>query len=132
MQTITSISELKDAIQLLESEQDIKRQILKEQFLFVYESFKPVNLISRTLNDITKSPFLVDNMLGTAIGLASGFLSKKIFVGDSGSLVRKLLGSVLQFGVTNVVAQHSDAIKSIGQVIVKYFLRKREKNSDKP
>jgi hypothetical protein len=132
MQTITSILELKNAIQLLESEQDIKGQILKEHFLLVYESFKPVNLITRTLNDIAKSPFLIDNMLGTAIGLASGFLSKKIFVGASGSLVRKLLGSVLQFGVTNVVAQHSDTIKSIGQVIFQYFLRKRVKNSDKP
>ena len=81
------------------------------------------------MNDIAKSPFLVDNMLGTGIGLASGFLTKKIFVGASGSLIRKLLGSILQFGVTNVVAQHSDTIKSIGQVIFQYFLHKREKNS---
>ena len=77
------------------------------------------------------SPNLIDNIVGTAMGIASGFLTNKIFVGASGSLVRKLLGSVLQFGVTNAVAQHPDTIKSYGQMILQYFLRKREKNSNK-
>jgi hypothetical protein len=64
------------------------------------------------------------------MGLASGFLSKKIFVGASGSLFRKLIGSILQFGITNVVAQNSSIIKSIGQAIFQYFIRKKELNSD--
>jgi hypothetical protein len=132
MQTITSISELKNAIQLLESEQDIKVQVLKKQFYLVYESFKPVNLITGTLNDIAKSPFLIDNIAGTAIGLVSGFLTKKIFIGASGSMIRKLLGSILQFGVTNVVAQNSDFIKSLGQFIFQKVFRKKEKTTDKP
>jgi hypothetical protein len=129
MQNITSISELKNAIRLLESEQEIKGKVLKEHFLIVYESFKPVNLITSTLNDISKSPFLIDNLAGTAIGLFSGFLTKKIFIGSSGNLVRKMIGSILQFGVTNVVAQHSDTIKSLGQILVRHFLHRNEMNS---
>jgi hypothetical protein len=68
--------------------------------------------------------------VGTAMGIASGFLTNTIFVGASGNLVRKLLGSVLQFGVTNVVAQHPDTIKSYGQMILQFFLRKRNKNAN--
>jgi hypothetical protein len=130
MQEITRAAELKNAIQLLEAEQAIKGQLLKEQFFTTYESLKPVSLIKSTLNDIATSPYLVDNILGTAMGLASGYLTKRIFIGASGNLLRKLLGSVLQFGITNVVAQHSDTIKSIGQVIFQHFLHKKEKNSE--
>jgi hypothetical protein len=132
MQTISSISELKNAIQLLESEQTIKGQVLKKQFLLVYESFKPVNIITSTLNDIAKSPFLIDNMAGTAIGLFSGFLTKKIFIGNSGGIIRKLLGSLLQFGVTNVVAQNSGLIKSLGQFIFQRLISKNEEISEEP
>ena len=126
MQNITSTAELKNAIQLLEAEQAVKGQLLKEQFYLTYESLKPVNLLKSTLKDIASSPYLIDNILGTAMGLATGYLSKKIVVGASGNIFRKLFGSVLQFGVTNVVAQHPDAIKSFGQFIFQHIFRKKE------
>jgi len=130
MQNITSTAGLKNAIQLLEIEQVINGQLLKEQFYITIESLKPINLLKGALKDITASPFLIDNILGTAMGLATGSLSKKIIVGSSGNLFRKLIGSILQLGVTNFVAKHPDAIKSFGQVIFQYFLRKKEKNSE--
>jgi hypothetical protein len=129
MRSENSILDLKNAILLLESEQEIKGKALKEQLSLVYESFKPVNLITGTLNDIARSPFLIDNMIGTGIGLASGFLTRKVFVGSSGSLIRKFLGAILQFGVTNVVAQHSVNIKSIGQLLFQKLIQKKEKNT---
>ena len=129
MQNITSIAELKDAIQVLEVEQGIKEKILKEQLYLTYESLKPINILKKTLKEISSSPYMIDNISGTAMGLASGFLSKKIFIGASGSLFRKLIGSILQFGITKVVAQNSNVIKSIGQAVFQYFLRKKELNS---
>jgi hypothetical protein len=131
MQEITSTTGLKEAIQLLESEQAVKKQLLKEQFYITYESLKPLSLLKSAINDLSSSPYLIDNLSGTAIGLVSGYLSKKIFVGASGNLIRKLLGSILQFGVANVVAQHSETIKSIGQAIFHHFLHKDEMNSQK-
>ncbi|MFZ0282609.1 MAG: hypothetical protein WAL29_13245, partial [Bacteroidales bacterium] len=61
MQKITSTAELKNAIQLLEAEQAEKEMLLKEQFSIAVDSFKPSNLIASSLNDITKSPYLIDN-----------------------------------------------------------------------
>ncbi len=126
MQNINSVAGLKNAIQLLEVEQAINGQLLKEQFYLTYESLKPVNLLKGTLKDITSSPYLIENILGTAIGLATGYLSKKIVVGASGNIIRKLFGSVLQLGVTNAVAQHPDGIKSIGQFIFQHIFRKKD------
>jgi hypothetical protein len=126
MQNIASSEDLKDAIQLLEVDQGIKGQLLKEQLYITYESLKPVNLIKQTLKEISSSPYLIDNISGSVMGLLSGFLSKKIFVGASGNLFRKLIGSILQFGVTNVVAQNSDIIKSAGQVLLQHLFRKKK------
>jgi hypothetical protein len=130
MEKITSAAGLKNAILLLEDDQAIQGQLLKEQFHFTFDSFKPVNLIKSTVKDLASSPYLIDNILATTIGLATGFLSKKIFVGSSGNLFRKLLGYFLQAGVTNTVSQHPDAIKSFGQLIFQYFFHKRKMNSE--
>jgi hypothetical protein len=125
MQNITSSAALKDAIQLLEVEQEIKGQLLKKQLYIAYESLKPLNLLKHTLKEITSSPYMIDNISGGVMGLVSGFLSRKIFVGASGNLIRKLIGSFLQFGVTNVVAQNSSVIRSVGQAIFHHFFRKK-------
>jgi hypothetical protein len=132
MKNITSTAELKNTIQLLEVERVVNEQLLKEQFHITYESLKPVNLLKGTLKDISASPYLIDNILGTAMGLASGYLTKKIIVNTSGNMFRKLIGSVLQLGVTNVVAKHPDAIKSFGQFIFQHIFSKKEMNSKKP
>jgi hypothetical protein len=126
MQNITSAAELKDAIQLLEAEQSIKGQLLREQLFLTYEGLKPVNLLKNALKEISSTPYLIDNISGTAMGLLGGFLSKKIFVGASGNLIRKLFGSVLQIGVTNLVTQNSEIIKSVGQALIRHFFQKKK------
>ena len=130
MQKINSTTELKNAIQLLEFEQTIKGQLLKEQFHNTYESLKPINIIKNSLKSIATSPNLTDNILGAVMGLATGYLTKKIFIGTSGNIIRKLLGSVLQFGVTKIVTQNPDTMKSIGQFLFQSIFRKTNEKVD--
>lgn len=132
MLKITSVSELKNAIQLSEVEQADKGQLLKEQFFLTYESFKPANLIANALNDIGKSPYLIENILGAAMGLVTGFYSNKLIFNPRGNKLKKLIGVVLQFGVTNLVAKHQGTIRSIGQVIFKHLSSKKRMNSIEP
>jgi len=128
MEYITSASTLKNAIQLLEIEQDIAGQLLKKQFYITYESLKPVNLLKSTFHEVISSPHLVDDVIGTGVGLATGFVSKKIvMIGASGNIIRKLLGAVLQLGVTTIVSQHPETVKSIGNFIFQRILRKKDK-----
>jgi len=131
MEAITTTDELKNAIQILEFDQQIREQQLKEQVYLTVESLKPVNLIKSTLHEVASSPYLIDNILGATMGLASGYISRKLVVGGSHNIIKKLFGTILQFGVTNVVAQHTDPIKSVGQFIYQHFLKKKEVNSEK-
>lgn len=128
MQNITTATELKNAIQALEADYAVQEQLLKAQFHLTYESIKPINLIKGTIKDITSSPYLIDNMIGTAIGLGTGYVTKLIVVGSKGNLFKKLLGSVLQFGVTNFVAQNADTIKTYGQLIIQSIFNKKDMN----
>lgn len=127
MENITSTADLKNAIQRLEAEQAFEKQLLKEDLNMFIESFKPINLLKSTLSDITTSPHLIDNIVGITVGLASGYLSRVLVVGGSGNLIKKLIGTVLQLGVTSSVAQHPETIKALGQYIFQHIFRKKDK-----
>ncbi len=126
MQNITSASELKNAIQLLEEEQAVKLLFLKEQFYVTYEGLKPMNLLKNAVNDVVSTPVLLDNIVSTATGMVTGYISKKVFVGSSGGPLRKLVGSVLQYGITNLISKHPETVKSVGQFIINSLFHKKE------
>ena len=126
MENITTSAELKNAIQLLEVEQYVSGQQLKEQLFSTYESFKTINIFKSTLKEAVSSPFIIDNLIGTAISMATGYFSNKILLGVSGKIIRKLFGSVLHFGVKNVVAHPPQSIKSLGHNILQNFLHKKK------
>jgi hypothetical protein len=126
MENMTSTDRLKKAIELLEAEQADKLQQLKGAFYTAYGRLKPVNLVKTTLNDITSSPHLVDNIIGTVLGLATGYFSKRLVIGASVSRYRKLIGAVMQFGVTNVIAKNTEAINSFGRYIFQRVLKRKK------
>lgn len=126
MQNIHSTIELKEAIRLLAIEQARNNLLLREQFHLTYESLKPVSLLKSTLEDISSSPFLLTNIVGTITSLISGYLSKKMVVGSSTNIFRKFLGVIMQIGVANTIRQHPNAIKSIGKYFLKHIFVKKE------
>ncbi|OFY84196.1 MAG: hypothetical protein A3F72_14300 [Bacteroidetes bacterium RIFCSPLOWO2_12_FULL_35_15] len=124
MRKITSTTELREAIFLLETKQANEARLLKEQFMITYESFKPVNLIKNSINELITSPQLKGNILNTTIGLAAGYLSKRVAVGSTHNPLKQLLGTFLQFGVTNIVSKNTDGIKSTVMSLISNFLNK--------
>lgn len=126
MQKITSITELKSAIQELEYQQVNEWPVLKEQFLNTYENMKPINLVKNALNDLTTSPDLKGDLLNTTLSLAAGFISKKIAVGTTHNPLKQLLGTLLQMGVTSIVSKNADGIKSTTMNIINNIFSKKD------
>jgi hypothetical protein len=131
MQTITATKRLENAIQLLKIDQAIQKQLLREQFQITYESLKPANLLKSSLKEIVTSPDLITNILSNVIGLTTGYFSNKIVVGTSSNVIRRILGSLLQVGVTNTVTNHPDAIKSIGMYFRNMIISFKRKQYEK-
>lgn len=128
MENINSAAELKLAIQAKQFEHAIQGELLKDQLMIAFESLKPISLIKNTLSELTSSPYLIENMMSAITGLATGYVSKKIAVGTSHNVFRKIMGSVLQFSVTNLIAQHPEVLKNLGQIIIEKIFHKAEKS----
>jgi hypothetical protein len=126
MEKITSVEELKKAILLLEIKQANEGALLKEQLMETYESLKPINLIKKSLSDLTSSPDFKGDLLGTTMSLVAGFLSKKAVVGSTSNPIKKVLGTILQIGVTNIVSKNSEGIRTVGMKILNSFFHKKE------
>lgn len=130
MEKIRTTTHLKDAILKLEVKQQIDLEEMKEKVHITLESLKPVNLVKNTLKELSSSPYLVENLLTTSMALASGYFAKKVTVGSSESPFRKIMGTLLQFGVTNIVAKHAEEIKLVGQYIIQQFSKKEPLDSE--
>ena len=119
-------TELQDAIQLLEAERAINLQLMKNRFRQTSESLNPRKLLQNTLKEITTSPYIADNLLSAGVGLAVGYVSKKAIVGWSGNKLARLLGTVLQFGVANIIAQNPKTVRAVGHYISQRISHKEE------
>jgi hypothetical protein len=130
MQKINSAVSLKNAILELEEKQVREGKLMKMQCLNAFESAKPFNLIVSTFQDLThsltQSKVLKDSILSTALGVAAGYLSKNFIEEGSESPFKKILGRALMFGITNVVAQHPDTVRSFGSELMKIIEQKSE------
>ena len=129
MQKITSVDGLKHAIQLLEIEQAEKGRLFKDQLTITYNNLRPVNVIRKTLKDIFSPSGLVENMSGTAIGAASGYLLKRYFIGSSESKLKKLIASIIQLGITSAASRFSDQFAIYGKAILLSLFRRNEVKS---
>lgn len=124
MGNISTPAELKEAIELLEAEKSFHLQEMKSNFFLAYESLKPAKLIESTMKEIGSSPYLLNNIFNVILGLAAGYLSKRaLLIGRSNNKSGKLLGLILQLGVTNLVVYAPNAIKSF----IQDFFSKRKK-----
>jgi hypothetical protein len=134
MQKINSAISLKNAILELEEKQAREGKLMKMQCLNALESAKPLNLIVNTFQGIAQSlvqsKVLKDSILTTTLGVASGYLSKSFIEEGSENPFKKVLGRALMFGITNVLAQHSDTVKAFSSEIMKIIESKSEEHVD--
>lgn len=113
MSKITSAEALRKAIATLEQKQLNEGILLREQFFIAYESLKPVNVLRNLIRELLiPSPDLKENIIHSAIGLISGYLSRMLMVRSSKSPLLRFAGLVAQYGITNLVLNNSDAIKN--------------------
>ena len=122
----TKESALKEAIVLLENKRALELELLKDQLHVTYESLKPLNQIKSLFHRDGMSPKSENSLLDTAIGLTTGYLSKKALVGGSLNPVTRILGTLLQAIITNVAAKHSGPIKEAGGALLNRIFKNKD------
>lgn len=119
MKIINETDALDELIIATEQRRAHELVMLKEQFHIVYESLKPINLIKKAFHDMTASSDIKTSMVNSAIGLGTGILSKKLLVGNTHNPVKRMLGTVVEFAVANVVSKYTGGIAAIGVSLLK-------------
>ncbi|MGN6530694.1 MAG: hypothetical protein ACTHK0_02925 [Ginsengibacter sp.] len=109
LEIIANTTDLATAIKRLERRRNFLGEDLKDHFHIVLEELKPTNILKNTLHEVQESTTLKHNLLKVAIGLGAGYFSRKMVVGKSAGLVKKALGTALQYGITNFIAKKDDS-----------------------
>ncbi|MCW2119996.1 hypothetical protein [Flavobacterium sp. 7A] len=97
-------TELEHAITRLELQKAIQLRELKKQLTLTYESVKPLNILKESLTDLKHMPEVKENLVETALSFAGGYFSKKLVMGKSNSLFKKIMGYALQYGVSKFIS----------------------------
>lgn len=125
---IKSKAELKALIANLEQTQSKEWPLLKVEANLLFESFKPANIVTDIIIELTKNPEVKHNLLNTALGMGAGYVSKRLVQGGSPGGVMRIFGSLVEMSVSGVVAQNSDGLSEvIIQRVAKWFARKPSK-----
>jgi len=117
---------LKESIRQLEIRQAEEGEQLKAQFRATYESLKLVNLIKSSLKEVTESVEIKTTLFESIISVLSGYVTKKLMVSSKSNPFMKIIGLVLQFGVTNLVAKNAETIRAYITELIDKFLHPKE------
>ncbi len=102
---INNVSDLEMAIKRLERKKFLLEENLKDEFHTILESLKPANILKHTIHEVQESTEIKHNLFKIALGLGAGYFSRKLVVGKSAGIVKKALGTALQYGITNFISK---------------------------
>lgn len=122
MEKSEATASLRELILLKEAENNIEAKQLKEHFHLAYESFKPLNIIKSLFKETISDPDIKTQAINSAIGMATGFVAKKMVVGGSNNIINKLLGIAVEIIVAKKVTNNAEEIKSITGILVEKIM----------
>ncbi|ALJ05133.1 hypothetical protein APS56_08340 [Pseudalgibacter alginicilyticus] len=97
--------ELQAKIIDLENKKTQEFLALKTELNTAYAQLKPSNLLKRAVTDIKEKPETKNNLFEILISLTGGYVSKKLLVGKSNSLIKNILGYAVQYVSTKVISK---------------------------
>jgi hypothetical protein len=94
----------------MEAQRVLELEILKKHAEFTLDQINPVNIVKEKLHEglsnigetVTSAGFK-NGLLKTGIGLATGFITKKLIIGPKAGIFKHLLGMAVQAAVSGIV-----------------------------
>ncbi|MBF03612.1 MAG: hypothetical protein CMP76_09980 [Flavobacterium sp.] len=103
---------LDEKIRLLEIKRNHDFEILRNQFNETLDSLKPVNIVKETIADFKKSKEIKSSLLETTLGIAGGYLTRKMMIGKSAGTLKKITATIVQYLVSNFITNKAEQITS--------------------
>ncbi len=120
---INNSNDLDMAIASLSQKNKVQTAALKNQFGEVIESLNPARLLKAAVNNIAEHPDVAKVAVGTIVAVEAGVLSRKLIVGKSGNIFRRIIGTVVEFTVARSVLGNSAFIADKGIQLLRKLAR---------
>jgi hypothetical protein len=105
MQAPHNTETLSLAILMLEKRRELYFDELKANLEFTYKSLQPVNLVKTGIRELVGSPEVKQGIFSNLVGLAGGFITKKMIIGPASGMIRNSIGTIMQIIMTNLVSR---------------------------
>ena len=116
---ITTAAELEKAVEQLHERANQEKDLLRNHFSEIIDSFKPVNLLRSTVKNISGGSAIATAAMGTTVAIGAGVFLKKIIAGKSPNMFKRLLGTLLELAVARSITKNQDAIAVKGIRLLK-------------
>ncbi len=131
MENIKTEKELQAHIVKLQSKWKEEGAVIKKEFFVMYENFHPLSFLTKSVGELVSSGKGKgkgkSNLLNTTLGVTVGYLAKMFFVNASRNPVKKVVGTILMVGISNVVNRHPEILRTIRGFISGLRKEKQEK-----
>lgn len=102
---------------------------LRQHFKDVADSFKPIKIIKESLSNIADSGKIKDSIATIIMAASAGYLSKKLIESGSKNVFKKILGTIVMFGVTSIISKNSETIKHCSSDFFNFSNPKEKKHN---
>ncbi len=124
MLSIKNDTDLQAAILELENRKHTELAALHEQWDHTKQNLNPLSIIKDGALDLFRSPDVKSGALKGMLSLATGFLTRKLIVGNAGGVTGKIVGALAQTGATSLAYKGTNAIQEKGASFLSGLLKK--------
>ena len=110
-------------ISLLEQKRAAEFKDLKQQLHMTGQSLKPSSILKGVVNDITGSSQFRSVLIKAALGLALGFIAKKLVTNQNHNKTHRAVGNALQYGISFLAAERGNLLKSAGMYAANHVIQ---------
>ena len=132
MSTVDQTESLTALIHSLEARRKDELISLKAQLHLTGESMKPGNLIKSAANELTGDKTIKSYLIQAGIGLAVGFLTKKILEATKGNRPDNLIGKIAEIGLNKMSFNGSGVIKIAAPIVLGLIVNAIKNRRRKP
>lgn len=109
--SVDDMFDLNVQIKALEAREKSQVAEIKSSAKQLASSLSPKNIIKSAVRNVIASPDVKANALDMAVGAAAGSIGRKIIVGGSGGVIRKITGTAVKFILANFIRNKLPGVK---------------------
>jgi hypothetical protein len=118
---------LVSVIAALEDKREREKQGIVDSFHGITDSLRPLQLIKRAYHKVQLPAGLAGNVVKVISVVGIGFVSKKLLLGKSNGLIKKMAGLLIELGVADLLTKKKSAEAPVAAAVEKIPAAEQEK-----